>query len=73
LSNELLVRALIPVFGVMMIGTVALLPIFKAEEDFWFRQDRFVVNLQDPVYPFTYDKAVAERIKEEIHQILKTN
>ncbi len=72
LDNDILVRALIPGFGLVMIGTVALLPLFEAEENHWFRQDRFVVNLEDPEFPFTYENAVAERLNEEIRQMLET-
>ncbi|WAC20277.1 hypothetical protein OVA24_02640 [Luteolibacter sp. SL250] len=72
LDNDILVRTLIPCFGMMMIGTVSLLPLFEAEENHWFRQDRFVVNLEDSVFPFTFEKAVAERFNEEIRQMLET-
>ncbi|RYD33101.1 MAG: hypothetical protein EOP87_11630 [Verrucomicrobiaceae bacterium] len=72
LGNDVLVRVLVPSFGLIMIGILPLLPLFEAEENYWFRQDRFVVNLEDPVFPFTYEKAVAERFNEEIRQMLET-
>lgn len=72
LNSDVLVRALIPSFGLLMIGILSLLPLFKAEEDYWIQQDRFVFNPEDPVFPFTYEKAIADRFNDEILQILKT-
>lgn len=68
LNNAAVVRILIPSFGLLMIGMLTLLPLFRAEDHHWIRQD---IDINDPTFLFPYEKSLADRLNHEIREALR--
>ncbi|MBX3740998.1 MAG: hypothetical protein KF712_08410 [Akkermansiaceae bacterium] len=69
-NGATMVRILIPMFGMAMIWAMALMQVFKAEDDHWTAQDRFLIDARDPGYKFTYERTLALRLNEELREAL---
>ncbi|RYD61835.1 MAG: hypothetical protein EOP84_35255 [Verrucomicrobiaceae bacterium] len=70
LMSSMMTRVLMPVFGTGMLIAIILVPIFKAEEGYWFR--RFsLAHFNVATAPVTeYEQLVAQKLGEEIREAL---
>ena len=63
-------RVLVPAYAVAMLLMISMIPVFKATERYWFRQDKLMRF--DPAHPalFRYESAVSQQAQRELRQAM---
>jgi hypothetical protein len=69
IGRQLLARTLIPAYAASILGLVALIPINRAQENYWVKRD---LEVQGTLNSMWFDQQVAENRKSELLQIIGT-